>query len=188
MLRIGFTGQVAPHKGGHLLVKAFKLLRPATQPIELHIHGGLEARPDYVARLRQIAGNDPRIHFHGRFDNRRVGAILAGLDVTVVPSIWYENSPLAIHESHASGTPVITAALGGMAELVRDDVDGLHFQPNDADDLARQMQRLIDEPTLLARLRAGIPKPWSIDDEMQRMTGIYQNAIAAQPAALQEVA
>ena len=53
--------------------------------------------------------------------------MLAGLDATVAPSLWYENSPLAIMEAHAAGRPVLTSALGGMAELVRDGVDGLLF-------------------------------------------------------------
>jgi glycosyltransferase involved in cell wall biosynthesis len=177
-LRIGFTGQIAPHKGVHLLVEAFRRLRPGGRATELHIYGGLEARPDYVRRLRQIAGGDPRIHFHGRFENSRASEILAELDLAVVPSIWYENSPLAIMEAHAAGTPVVTAALGGMAELVRDGVDGLHFQPADATDLARQLQRLIDEPALLHQLRSGVVMPRSIDDEMQQVMAIYQTLVA----------
>lgn len=186
-LRIGFTGQIAPHKGVHLLVEAFRRLRPAAQPAELHLYGGLEANPDYVQRLRQIAADDPRIRFHGRFENSRAGAILAGLGVAVVPSVWYENSPLAIMEAHAAGTPVITAALGGMAELVRDGVDGLHFRAADAADLARQLQRLVDEPGLLPRLRAGVTMPRMIDDEMLQVMQIYRDLLPARRAALQEV-
>lgn len=181
-LRFGFTGQIAPHKGVHLLVEAFRALRPGTAPLELHIYGGLEARQDYVVRLRRLAGSDARIQFHGRFENRRAGEILAGLDVAVVPSAWYENSPLAILEAHAAGTPVVTAALGGMAELVCDGRDGLHFRPFDAADLARQMQRLIDEPQLLPQLRQAVVAPRTIDDEMQQLVDIYRASV--QPAAV----
>src|SRR5262245_30333802 len=77
-LRIGFTGQIAPHKGVHLLVEAFRALQPRGRLIELHIYGGLEARPDYVSRLRRLAGSDERIHFHGRFENARAAEILSG--------------------------------------------------------------------------------------------------------------
>ncbi len=182
--RIGFIGQITPIKGVHLLIEAFKLLRAESRPIELHIYGGLDAKQtyarDYINRLHQLAENDARIHFEGRFENARVAEVLSGLDVTVVPSTWYENSPLAILESRAAGVPVVTAALGGMAELVRDGVDGLHFRPGDAADLARQLQRLLDEPDLLPHLRAGVVRnvPRSIEDEMQQLMGIYQNLVS----------
>jgi len=65
-----------------------------------------------------------------------------------------------------------------MADLVRDGVDGLHFRFNDAADLARVLQRLIDEPELLSRLRSGIQKPRSIDDEMVQILAIYNDAFA----------
>lgn len=172
--QIGFIGQIAPHKGVHLLVEAFRALRTDTRPAELHIYGGLSSHPRYVQRLQALAGGDPRIHFHGRLENQRVAEVLRGFQVVVVPSIWYENSPLAILEAQAAGTPVVTAALGGMAELVCDGVDGLHFRPADTRDLARQLQRLLDEPSLVAQLQAGVVMPRSIDDEMQQILEIYQ--------------
>lgn len=181
-LRIGFIGQIAPHKGVHLLLAAFQQLRAQSAPIELHIYGGLTANPAYVDRLRRLAGNDPRIHFHGRIENTSVPATLASFDAAVVPSTWYENSPLAIQEAHAAGTPVVTADIGGMAELVRDSVDGLHFRFNDATDLARALQRLIDEPDLLPRLRSGIQKPRSLEDEMVQILAIYNDAITRHAA------
>jgi glycosyltransferase involved in cell wall biosynthesis len=183
-LRIGFTGQIAPHKGVHLLIDAFRRLRPATQLIELHVYGGLDAMPQYAERLRAQAGNDARIIFHGRFENQSAPAILAGLDIAVVPSTWYENSPLAISEAHAAGTPVVTAHLGGMAELVRDGVDGLHFAPGDAADLAHTLQRAIDDPALIKRLRAGITSPPSIDQESQAVLDIYERVTSAMPTSL----
>lgn len=186
VIRIGFIGQIAPHKGVHLLITAFQQLQVRSGRIELHIYGGLSANPAYVTRLRQLAGSDPRIRFHGRIDNASVPATLAALDVAVVPSTWYENSPLSILEAHAAGTPVITAALGGMAELVRDGVDGLHFQPNDARNLARILQRVLDEPDLLPRLRSGIQQPRSIDDQMTQILAIYDDVIARHAAPAPE--
>jgi glycosyltransferase involved in cell wall biosynthesis len=176
-LRIGFLGQVAPHKGVHLLIEAFRMLHGRGRPIELHIHGGLDAQPDYVAALRQRSAGDTRIVLHGRFEHSAAPAILAGLDVVVVPSTWYENSPLAIMEAHAAGVPVVTAALGGMAELVQDGVDGLHVRAGDAADLARALQRFVDEPRLLATLRAGIRMPTSVEQEVDELGEIYTHVM-----------
>ena len=181
VLRIGYIGQIAPHKGVHILIDAFRALR-TSRPIALHIYGGLDAQPRYVETIRRHAGGDERIQLHDRFANNQVATILAGLDVTVVPSTWYENSPLAIMEAQAAGVPVVTSALGGMAELVRDGVDGLHFRPGDAADLAQKLQRLLDEPELLSRLQDGVVTPRSIDDEMRQVLAIYRHATTSAEA------
>lgn len=177
---VGFTGQIAPHKGVHLLVQAFRTLDPKGRPLALHIHGGLEAYPHYVAHLRRLIGDDKRIHLHGRFASAQLADVLNALDVVVVPSNWYENSPLAIMEAHAAGKPVITAALGGMAELVNDGVDGLHFRADDAADLARQLQRLLDEPALLSSLTKGIVAPRNLEFESQALLEIYHSILQPQ--------
>ncbi|MCS6881924.1 MAG: glycosyltransferase family 4 protein [Oscillochloridaceae bacterium] len=176
-LRLGYLGQIAPHKGVHVLVQAVRQLPSDGRPIQLRVFGDLERNPDYTRQLRTLIDADPRITLAGPYNRTQLPAVLGDLDLTVVPSIWYENSPLAIMEAHAAGRPVITSRLGGMAELVRDGVDGLHFQPGDADDLARQIQRLRDDPGLLERLRAGVRPPPSIDDEMAELMQAYRLVI-----------
>lgn len=182
MLRLGYIGQIASHKGVHLLVSAIRQLPSTGLPVALTLYGGA-ANSDYERQLRKLAGNDPRIHFAGPFAHSQLAEILTATDVVVVPSIWYENSPLTILEAQAARRPVITAAMGGMAELVRHGVDGLHFQPGDADDLARQIQRLRDEPGLLEQLRAGVRPPPSIDDEMAELMQAYRLVIEQPQAA-----
>jgi glycosyltransferase involved in cell wall biosynthesis len=100
---------------------------------------------------------------------------MARLDVTVVPSIWYEVGPLSMLESFAAGTPVVASPLGNMADLLQDGINGLHFRPGDEGHLAQQLQSLIDQPSLLERLRAGVKPPRSIDDEMQQLITIYNS-------------
>lgn len=177
-LRIGFIGQIAEHKGVHILIDAFRRLQSKTQPLELHIYGGLEVNPDYVRKLRQLAQNDTRIYFHGRFQNTEVANILAALDVLVVPSIWFENSPLTISEGQAAKVPVVTSRLGGMAEMVHHDIDGLLFNAGDVRNLQHTLQRCIDEPELLQRFRAAISVPQSIDQEMKQIGEIYSTLLA----------
>lgn len=153
----------------------------------LALHGGA-ADVTYEDRLRALAGDDARIRFAGPFVHGQLADILAAADVVVVPSIWYENSPLTILEAQAAWRPVITAAMGGMAELVRDGVDGLHFAPGDAADLARQIQRLRDEPELLERLRTGVRPPPSIDQEMAELSAIYADLVQRHLAGVVGVA
>jgi len=180
VLRVGYVGQIAHHKGVHLLVQAFKSLTRGGRLAELHIYGNLKAGADYAAKVQSLAAGDASIYWHGPFENVRVAEVLKSLSVLVVPSIWFENSPLAILESLSAGTPVVTSNIGGMAELVQDGIDGLHFAAGSADSLAHQLQRLLDEPDLLARLQRGAaasPTPCSIDDEMNELLAIYERAI-----------
>jgi glycosyltransferase involved in cell wall biosynthesis len=80
----------------------------------------------------------------------------------------------------------VTAGIGGMAELVRDGVDGLHFRCNDSTDLARVLQRLIDDPDLLPRLRSGVRQPRSVDQEMSQLLHIYDQVIAQRNEPIRE--
>jgi len=178
VVRFGYVGQVAPHKGVHLLVEALQSLREREQKIELHIWGGDGGNPAYVTSLQQKAGEDPRVVFHGRFSNDRLPEILDALDFVVVPSIWYENCPLAILEAYAAHAPVVTADRGGMAELVNHGEDGLHFRMGDAADLARVLQRILDEPALRTRLQQGarMRSIRTIEEEMHQLLSIYETA------------
>lgn len=74
--------------------------------------------------------------------------------------------------------PVIGSRLGGIPEFVEHDVSGLLFTPGDAVDLHAQMQRLLDEPDLLARLRQGIRPVKTIEEHGRELEAIYEQLIA----------
>lgn len=172
-LRIGFIGQVNEHKGVHLLIEAFRRVKTSHR-VRLDIHGNIPI-PAYREKLTQIAAADPRIHFHGRYENTQVADILASFSVCVAPSTWYENSPIAIQEAQVAQVPVVTAAFGGMQELVEDGVNGLHFTPRSADSLTLQLQRLVDQPELLAHIQMGARRKQirTIDDELDDLERLY---------------
>ena len=96
-----------------------------------------------------------------------------------VPSIWYENSPITIHEAFLTRTPVVTSGIGGMAEYVRDGVDGLHFDVGDAYDLAFTLQRFLDEPALVEQLSRSFPEVKTIEDDAADMEYRYRALVAA---------
>jgi glycosyltransferase involved in cell wall biosynthesis len=172
-LRIGYLGQFAPHKGVHVLLAALQKLVKHTRSCELVLHGNLSNNFPYERKLLEIARREPAITFAGPYPNHRVGQVLNGLDVIVVPSIWYENRPTVILEAHAAQTPVVAARLGGMAELIRHDENGLLFEAGSARDLTRQLQRLLEEPDLLSRLRSGIEPVPAVEEEIATLASIY---------------
>lgn len=173
-LRVTFLGSLAWQKGVHVLVEAFKGL--ANGVARLRIWGDPTVFPDYADNLCQISTHSDT-QFMGRIVNERVGEVMADSDVVVVPSLWFENSPVVIQEARAAGVPVVASGHGALAEKVRHGVDGLHFAPGDAIALREVLQRLADERDLLARLREMVPAPLDMSDHAQRLETIYQQAM-----------
>jgi glycosyltransferase involved in cell wall biosynthesis len=83
------------------------------------------------------------------------------VDWTIVPSTWWENAPVVIQEAFFHGRPVIASNIGGMAEKVRDGIDGLHFHVSNPESLAATMTDAIRDPGLWDRLHRGIRPPTS---------------------------
>ena len=153
VVRFGFVGSLVWYKGGETMVKAMAELGPDVRA-ELNVYGSWDPVGDeHHAELERLAeGAGAKVNFRGRFDNSRLSEVYAEIDVLVVPSVWFENSPITIHEAYLTETPVLASDIGGMAEYVRDGVDGLHFRVGDHRDLAAKMRRLVDEPGLVDEL------------------------------------
>jgi glycosyltransferase involved in cell wall biosynthesis len=103
--------------------------------------------------------------------------LLSEMDVLVVPSLWFEIGPLVTLEAFAAHTPVVAADLPNMKYQVTPEVDGLLYPADDPVALARQLQRLRDDPALLDRLRAGIGPVRTSDEEMGEWLNLYQEVL-----------
>ena len=177
ILRLGYIGQLSPQKGVHLLIKAFNRLKVSDDRAQLKIYGDPSEQPRYVRALRRMAAGNTSITFEGRFDNSRIDEVLQGIDALVVPSQWYETGPLVTWEAFASGTPVVATDLPNMKHQIRHQVDGLLFAPDESEDLARQLQRLVDEPGLIQELSKNIDPVKTHEEEMAEMVNVYQQAL-----------
>ncbi len=145
----GFIGQLAPHKGTDLLIEAFNRLPPGSS--ELHIYGPADQDPVFMARLRELNSKSD-VRFLGTFAPERTRAILDTLDVLVIPSRWYENSPLVLLNALASHTPVLVSDVEGMTEFVDEGVNGYAVARGSITALESGLRRFIDDPGLATRL------------------------------------
>ena len=173
VLRLGFAGSLIPSKAPHLLLEAAASLPPGSVTVDLlgaaaPYHGDTT----YGELLKPLLGRS-FVRRRGPLPHHRIGEAFREVDVLVVPSIWIENAPFVIREAFAAGVPVIASDLGGMAEMIRHDRDGLLFAPGDQTDLAHQIRRLLDEPGLLERLRRGIRTPMSVEQDAAEMLRRY---------------
>jgi len=178
-IRFGYFGALHAHKGLELLLKAFDGLGDRA---DLHVHGSAFGSPISASNWQRLwADRGAGVHFHGPYDNARLGDLFADIDVAVVPSVWYENSPLTIQEAFMAGVPVITADVGGMAELVRDDIDGRHFRFGDAGDLRAKLVNVIAQPDSIARWRAAIQPVPTIEEQAARVRRLYEAVLTSNP-------
>lgn len=149
----GYIGTHIPSKGIHQLINAFGMLKGIAR---LKIWG--KPKGQDTDALKGLAKNLPvdvfnRIEWLSEYRNQEiVEDVFNHIDAIVVPSIWVENSPLVIHEAQQVRVPVITADVGGMAEYVHHEVNGLLFKHRSIEQLSAQMQRFVDKPSYAAKL------------------------------------
>lgn len=171
-LHVVYVGSLARQKGVHVLVDAVNRLSP--DAVRLSIYGDLDKFPAYVEELR-AAAQHPGIHFGGRIERDDFWRLLLDdADVAVLPTLWYEASPLTIQEMFAARVPIVGSRIGALPEKIRDGVDGLLFPPGDAHALRQTLQRLLDDPTLLPTLHANIRPTRLMEEHVKDVAAVYQ--------------
>lgn len=177
VLRVGFIGTIFEHKGLDLLIKAFQKF-PAKTAAVLQIYGDINQFPEYGKTIQALIDIKPdNIQLLGTFPNAELGRILDNMDVLVVPSRWYENTPLVIQSALATRTPVIATNLGGMSELVKHEQNGLLFELNDYNSLHSQLERLVEDRSILPRFMQNIPPERTIEAMVDDIESIYEKVL-----------
>jgi glycosyltransferase involved in cell wall biosynthesis len=182
LLRIGYIGTFYEHKGVDLLVEAYLSLTPEMQRrATLRLYGDEAQFPDYAKKLHDLVEKSGKagdsISFNGTFPNDQLGAILQEIDVLVVPSRWYENTPLVMQSALATRTPLIVTDLGGMSELVKHGHNGLLFKLNDYHSLAAQILALLQDPALLATLTSNISDERTVPEMVNDIESVFDKVL-----------
>jgi glycosyltransferase involved in cell wall biosynthesis len=170
-LRIGFFGQISGLKGILVLFDAAETLAAqGREDVCFEIYGDYRGQPpefqkEFLERLEKAGRN---VHFHGPYDRVRVDRLMQSVHAVLVPSVWWENSPVVIQEALRNRRPVICSDIGGMAEKVRNGIDGFHFPVGSAMALTGLLRQLADNPARLMELAArmtGLPELVSTLDD-----------------------
>jgi glycosyltransferase involved in cell wall biosynthesis len=166
-LTVAFFGSAYPHKGPQLLVEA---AQRAEHELRVLVHGEV---PDRFAERLRAADARGVVELCGAFSPAGLPDLLAGVDVAVMSSMWWDCAPLMAAECLAGRVPLVVPRLGGLGEAIRDGVDGLFFDALDAGDLARQLDRLAGDAGLLERLQAGIEAPRPFGEYVDELEAYY---------------
>jgi glycosyltransferase involved in cell wall biosynthesis len=186
--RFGFFGQVTEFKGVQVLLDAVGRVPDAVwgDDAALCIFGGnLENQPaEFRAcfeNLVEKAGR--RAKFYGPYRAEEMPDLMRQVDWVVVPSIWWENSPLVIQEAFLHARPLVASDIGGMREKVVDGINGVHFRVGSAEDLADKLGELLRDAGAWERLRSGAPKPIGHQEAAEQHMALYHGiAVVEQPS------
>jgi glycosyltransferase involved in cell wall biosynthesis len=151
-LRILFVGNLIPRKGLHTLLKALQSLEGRS--FRLDVVGREDADRGYAATIRRQArelGLADRIHFHGPLEGTVLEERFRTAQVLAVPSS-YEGFGIVYLEAMGFGLPVIASASGASDEIVRHESTGFLVPPGDSWSLARRIESLHEDRTLLTRM------------------------------------
>ncbi len=179
--RFGFFGQKSLFKGLHVLLEAVKILENfAPGRAHLWVHGNnFDLQPPaHQERITQLLRETAScVTDMGPYQRDELRGLMENIDWLVVPSMWWENSPLVIQEAFQCGRPVICGDVGGMAEAVTAGRHGLHFHTGDARNLAETLHRAATTPGLWETLRAQLPPRHPVTTHAENLATIYRRLI-----------
>ena len=175
--RFVVLGQLSRRKGTHIVLEAVRLLpKRLRKLVHVEIHGFVPDEGDgFMAELQSAVKElDGCVRLYGTYRSEDLGGIIRRNGWLIVPSIWWENSPVVIQEALAYGRPILCSNIGGMAEKVTHGVSGFHFRVNNTADLAALIEQCASSPDAWKRMCAGLPQPPTIDQTVDRLLQLYR--------------
>ena len=172
---IVFIGRLSAEKGVLTLVRAMKDVRD----VDLILVGDGPQRAILEAYV--LSHGLTNVKFAGWVTPDDLKCIASRTRFVVLPSEWYENSPLVIYEAFALGKPVLGSNRGGIPELVEDGVNGLLFEAGNVSDLATKIEYLLDRPALIEEMgrnaRTRAEREFDLDMHYERIMGVYSHVL-----------
>jgi len=167
-----YFGRVSKEKGLFTLVQAMKDIRTS----KLLIIGEGELKKDLGKYILQE--NIASVKFLGHIKGERLKTTIRNSLFAILPSEWYENCPYSVLEAFALGKPVIGSNIGGIPELIEDGVDGLLFEPGNAEDLSAKISYLLNRRHLVQQMgrnaRKKVKEEYNPELYYERLMEIYQ--------------
>lgn len=172
---IVYFGRLAEEKGILTLLKAMKDIANTT----LLIVGTGPQEP--VLKSYVSENNMSHVKFLGYKDQAEINRIIGKSKFVLVPSEWYDNSPLVIYESFAMGKPVIGSDLGGVPELIDHEENGLVFRAGHVEDLKNKISLLLEKDARIVEFGKAARRKAELEFEPQRhceiMMGKYEELL-----------
>jgi glycosyltransferase involved in cell wall biosynthesis len=174
-LKLVFLGRLDRTKGVDLLIQALATIPNLAVTLDIYGISQSSGRDIYQDELVNLAQTDTRITFKPPIPSTQVIPTLIQYDLLVVPSQCLETGPLVVLEAFAAGIPVLGSRLGGIAELVKNGVNGVLVEASAVEDWAIAIEDLCLDRVKLAHLRWAISPPSTMETVAQKMEFIYRS-------------
>jgi glycosyltransferase involved in cell wall biosynthesis len=171
---IGIASRLYRVKGHHVLLAAFRRILDARPDARLLIVGDGPERTNLDAQARSLHV-ESRVCFTGFQED--VAAHLRLCRVTAIPSVHPEPFGLVAVESLAAGVPVVASRIGGLPEIITDGVAGLLVEPDNPEQLAHGLIRILTDPHLASGLADRCvteSERFSMHRHVQRLEAIFR--------------
>ncbi|WHI48563.1 glycosyltransferase family 4 protein [Microbulbifer sp. JMSA004] len=175
--RFAFFGQINPFKGVDVLLEAFKLLPDEVrEEVHLDIHGAnlegqTEEFQEKIHDLLEELGD--LVTLHGSYESHEIGKLMEQADWVIIPSVWWENSPMVIQEAFNHGRPLIGSDIGGMVEKITDGINGYNFRHGNSNSLKSAITKAHERAVDWEFISKGITSPLSINDCAEKHLEAY---------------
>lgn len=154
-LKFVFLGLSSLPKGlPFLLNTLLKMDYELLTKIKLYIYA--RGVNEHMRLLNSLSTSLASLHYTNGYQYNDIPRLLKGMDVGIVPPVWWDNAPQVVFEMLACKVPVIGARIGGIPDFVRHQENGLLFGPGDSKDLTCQLRNVILQPDLLDQYRKAI--------------------------------
>jgi len=131
-----YVGRISPHKGIHLLIKAFKLVQKKYPKAKLIIIGR-HTFPKYTKKLKKMSNNN--VIFTGFVKDKELPYYYAACDIYTTASLW-EGFDIPIVEAYRMGKPTIAFDIGSHPEVIK---KGILVKENDTLAFANAIIKLL---------------------------------------------
>jgi glycosyltransferase involved in cell wall biosynthesis len=179
--RIGLVGRISPQKGQIEFLEAAKLLAMEFPSARFVICGApLFGADEYFDRVKSLA-TGLAVEFLGWRED--VAAVLAGLDLLVMPS-KEEGTPLVLLEAFSAGVPVIAFPAGGIGEVISDRETGFLVPEASGQGLAAQIREVLKSDPLILKKTAGRARQvweesYTLAGYHHRLTDLVEKVVSA---------
>jgi glycosyltransferase involved in cell wall biosynthesis len=181
-VRLVFLGRLDAVKGLGVLAEALRLAPGLHVTLDIFTvvqDGALQTESRLLTMLRA----DSRIRIFPAVAPADVAARVAEYDAVIVPSQGLETGPLVVYEAFGAAVPVVGSNLGGIAELVQDEKNGLLVEASSRPAWAGAIRRLVEDWALLPKLRQGIAPVRTMREVAADMLPVYERAVRPVGAA-----
>ncbi len=169
-----YFGRLSQEKGVEFLIKSFLKILNDLPGWKLKIAGqGPEEE-----KLKRLVWDREEIDFLGEIKGRELEETISQSYFVIVPSLWPENCPYNILESHLLNKPVLSSNLGGLTELIKNNQSGLVYQYDSYNDLKEKIIWFVRHPKKTKKMgklgRAQVLKENNSENHYKKIINVYQ--------------